>query len=66
MGFCMYGAISLIGTVAIEKAPVRITGAAHAVIGLAANCMYCMYIALFYSLPSVSFGQINYHNFVPM
>ncbi|XP_067930220.1 glucose-6-phosphate exchanger SLC37A4-like [Watersipora subatra] len=37
MGFCLYGGIALIGTIAIEVAPIHMTGAAHAIIGLAAN-----------------------------
>lgn len=37
MGFCMYGAISLLGTIAVEVAPIHMTGSAHAVVGLAAN-----------------------------
>ncbi|XP_067930185.1 glucose-6-phosphate exchanger SLC37A4-like [Watersipora subatra] len=37
MGFCMYGAISLLATIAVEKAPILVTGAANAVVGLAGN-----------------------------
>ena len=37
MGFCMYGAISLLGTIAVEVAPIHMTGTAHGIVGLAAN-----------------------------
>ncbi|XP_067930198.1 glucose-6-phosphate exchanger SLC37A4-like [Watersipora subatra] len=37
LGFCIYGAISLLGTVTIEVAPIHITGAAHAIVGVASN-----------------------------
>lgn len=37
MGFCMYGAISLLGTIAVEVAPIHMTGTAHGIIGLTAN-----------------------------
>lgn len=37
MGFCMYGAISLLGTISLEVAPIQITGAALAAVGAAAN-----------------------------
>lgn len=37
MGFCMYGAIGLIGTIAVEVAPIHMTGASHGILGVAAN-----------------------------
>lgn len=37
MGFCMYGAISLLGTIAVEVAPIHMTGTAHGIVGFSAN-----------------------------
>jgi len=36
MGYCMYGAISLLVTIAVEVAPIHMTGSAHGAIGMAA------------------------------
>ncbi|KAF6018574.1 SLC37A4 [Bugula neritina] len=37
MGFCMYGALSLLGTIAVEVAPIQMTGSAQGFVGLAGN-----------------------------
>lgn len=42
MGFCMYGATFLLGTIAIEVAPIHITGSAAAMVGFAANGAYIL------------------------
>jgi len=38
LGFCIYGALSLIGTIAVEVAPIHTTGFAQAIVGIAASC----------------------------
>ena len=40
MGFCMYGALSLLSVIALEVAPINMTGMAHGIIGMAATCEY--------------------------
>lgn len=44
MGFTMYGSLSLIGTIAVETAPIHITGSAQAVMALAAAGEYLLTI----------------------
>ena len=52
MGFCIYGAIGLIGTIVVEVAPIHMTGTAHAIVGLSANSKFSalIYCTVFHCL----------------